>query len=68
MLFRSVKNIGGTVTVSSLVGAISILDGALTATVVDTSVSGANVLLRVTGIALTTINWIGRVQVLAQDF
>jgi hypothetical protein len=63
-----VKNIGGTVTVSTLVGAISILDGALTATAVDTSVSGANVLLRVTGIALTTINWIGRVQVLAQDF
>lgn len=62
------KNIGGTITVSSIVSNISILDGGLTATAITTAVSGSDVLIRVTGIAATTINWNGQFDIIAQNF
>lgn len=66
-LFKT-KNIGGTITTSSIVSNVSILDGGLSATAVSTSTSGANVLVQVTGIAATTINWNGTFTITAQDF
>ena len=54
-----VKNIGGTLTLSSIINQITILDGGLTATLISLASSTPNVNVQVTGIASTTINWSG---------
>lgn len=63
-----VKNIGGTLTISSLINDITILDGGLTATTVTVTSSSANVLVQVTGIAATSINWIGSFKITQVNF
>ena len=62
------KNIGGTVTVSALVGYISVTEGTLSGTSVTATSSSANVLVQVNGLAATNINWSGFAMMTQQDF
>lgn len=62
------KNLNGTVTVSSIVNQISILDASLTTTSVSVSVSTTNVLVQVTGVAATTIPWCGKFDIVQVNF
>jgi len=66
-LFKA-KNILGTVSVSDFVNVISILDGTLTDTSVSASVSGSNIRINVEGLTSTTINWIGKIEIISQEF
>jgi hypothetical protein len=63
-----VKNIGGTLTLSSIISNTTILDGTLTNTAVSVSSSSANALVQVTGIAATTINWSGNFTITQVNF
>jgi hypothetical protein len=54
-----VKNIGGVITLSSIINQITILDGGLTSTSVSLASTTPNVNVQVIGIAATTINWSG---------
>lgn len=63
-----VKNIGGTLTLSTIINNISILDGTLTNTAVSITNSSENALVQVTGIAATTINWSGSYTITQVNF
>lgn len=62
------KNIGGVLTISSPIQSGSTLDTGLTTTSVAVNASGTNILIQVTGVAATTIYWLGSIEVLAQQF
>jgi len=63
-----VKNIGGTLTLSSIINQVLIYDGTLNTTAVSLSSSSANALVQVTGIASTTINWCGLFKIIQVNF
>jgi hypothetical protein len=62
------KNIGGTVTVSSIIQEIGSLEGSLSSTAITATTSGANVLIQVTGLSATNINWTGSLSIAQQTF
>jgi hypothetical protein len=62
------KNIGGTLTISSLINEISILDGDLTTTSVSVTNATTNLLIQVVGTAATTIQWCGVFKIVQVNF
>jgi hypothetical protein len=54
--------------VSSAANIFKVTDGGLGPTNVSTAVSGTNILVRVSGIAATTIHWTARIEVVSQQF
>ncbi len=63
-----VKNLGGTLTLSSIISNTTILDGTLTGTGISVTSSSANALVQVTGIAATTIAWSGTFTITQVNF
>jgi len=63
-----VKNVAGTVTVSSVLQKASALDAGLGTTNVVPAASGTNFVINVIGVAATTIKWIGTYQIISQTF
>lgn len=63
-----VKNVGGTLTVSSITDNAQIRDTGMGATTTSPTSSGTNVLIQVTGIAAVNINWTVYTIVSAQTF
>ena len=62
------KNIGGTLTLSNIVNQISILDTGLILATVSVATATTNVLIQVTGIAATTIQWCGKFDITQVNF
>jgi len=62
------KNIAGTVTNSAILSQTKSVDGGLNATSVSLSTSGTNSLLRVQGLAATTIKWCAKIEISQQAF
>ncbi len=62
------ENLLGTVGVSTALQSGSVLDGTLSTTDITITTSGTNILVQVTGLAATTINWCGGFDVVSQQF
>jgi hypothetical protein len=62
------KNLLGAVSVSTLMQQGSILDDTLSGTTVAVDVQTTNIRVRVTGLAATSINWIGKFEIVSQQF
>jgi hypothetical protein len=62
------KNIQGTAAVSNPAQIGIIYDGNLAGTSVAADAAGSNILVEVTGLSSTNIKWVGRFEVLAQQF
>jgi hypothetical protein len=63
-----VKNVSGTLTVSGAAGTTSIKDPTLNPTNMSVTSSGTDILIRVTGLAATNINWCVQARVVSQTF
>ena len=62
------KNLLGTASVSTLIQNGSILDGTLSTTIITADVAGSSIRIRAHGVAATTILWMGRFDVVSQEF
>lgn len=62
------KNVGGTVTVSSPINIVSILDNTLSGTTVSTVIVATTVHIQITGLAATAIQWFGQFTVVQVNF